>query len=133
LTIVALLLGGVTATLLVRESRSSTPPVDKAVAVLRDEGSFSSGTTATGALADVAQYLLKEAAACRQSARPFPAPCDSWSAAAGYAEVAGVRVGLCTDPGRAETRARLLDYVTGLRAWRPGNAVPQPPRLPDCP
>lgn len=106
-------------------------PLERARALVREDGGFDTGLEAGATLAKVAQHLEGAVEACRHGGPRIT--CQSLSAALGYTQVMAALVLQCTAPGRFEARARTAAYLSKVAAVTPRSPrVPAPPPLPDC-
>lgn len=110
---------------------SDQAPLEKALAIARDDSDFDSGPEAGESLARIAQHI--EDAIDRCDVEVEGTRCDALRVASGYAQVLAVQVLQCTAPGRFEARAGTLDLLVEIDDLEPdASDTPEPPPLPDC-
>lgn len=132
--ILALVLAGAVATTLFLALRT-TPPLESAVGNLRRDSLFSTSRKAAESFVAVGERLRATGRRCiRDESRDDPR-CSALLAAAGYMEIAALRVVECTRPAVFEARRTTIDHLLDLQAFVEAGSrgrLPEPPPLPRC-
>jgi hypothetical protein len=117
----------------VGDACGSQPPVERAIAMVEDDGNFSTGLESGQALARITTVLRDDAERCAAGKAAEKGPrCDARFAAAAYAQVLAVAMLHCTAPDRADARKNLLDYLRKVEAVGQRDQPPAPPSPPRC-
>jgi len=99
------------------------PPLERALAIVEDDGEFGTALEAGDSFAHVAELLLEAGDACEGS-------CPSVMQAAAYVQVVAAEVLECSLPEIHDARLAVRDHVAEVTS-SPSSTIEVPP-LPSC-
>ena len=100
------------------------PPLERALALVEDDGEFDTALESGDAFAHVAELLIEAGEACSS-------PCPAVLQAAGYVQVVAAAVLECSLPEIHDARRAVRDHVDEVSS-SPSTSTASLPPLPSC-